>query len=347
MAEFEGVYNSNGRCQIRWMENRRRSQVLPIPYTQDGIKKAYRVRAQYIKAWQAGEETERGTCPTFQHFAKVKLESANWRANTVTQFKHNMNKHWVAFSKRPINTIHYDELLQHFAPLLSGQASPNQLRSIIYAGSGVFRLAIKSGWIERNAAKMLIEDVGKSTKKIDPFTPAERDKLLSALKGTALLYWTIRFFMGLRPGEVLALTWPDVRGVFSVTKSTKNNITGPTKTDKEREVPIHPKVAALLKTHPRRFDCANVITSRQGKQYYTSRWMNEALIRQMNKHGIRHRSPYNARHSCAAMMLSGGMEPNRCAEFLGHSLKTFWRDYASLISDGSVQVQADIWARLE
>jgi len=211
---------------------------------------------------------------------------------------------------------------------------------------------MKSGWITVNVPKMLLDDVGKSSKKIDPFTPEERDKLLSGLKGTPLLYWTIRFFMGLRPGEVLALLWPDARGdSFSVTKSTRSGIVGPTKTGINRDVPIHPRVAKLLKTHPRRFDCASIIHHQTmagvGIPYATSNVMNRPLKKVMKKEGIRYRNPYNARHTCAAMMLTGGMEPAQCAEFLGHSLKTFFEDYASVINGNQTRTQAQIWASLE
>lgn len=347
MATFEGVYNSGGKCQIRWMEDRRRSKVLPIPFTPNGIAKAYKIRAQFVQAWAAGTPAERGECPTFQHFAKVKLASASWRPASVKAFRHNMNKHWSEFGHRPINTLHYDELLDHFAPLLSGQASPNQLRSIFYSGSSVFRLAIKAGWIRDNVARMLIEDIGPSTKKIDTFTPAERDQLLPHFTGNFLLYWTIRFYMGLRPGEVLALKWPDVRGVFSVTKSMKDGVFGPTKTGVDREVPVHPRVAALLKIQPRRFDCDALLVSEAGDHYRESARFNRQFRNALKQEGIRYRSPYNARHTCAAMMLTGGMQPAVCAEFLGHSLKTFFDDYASIIAGAGIKTQADIWAGLE
>ncbi|MCZ6643443.1 MAG: hypothetical protein O7F71_17870, partial [Gammaproteobacteria bacterium] len=56
---------------------------------------------------------------------------------------------------------------------------------------------------------------------VDPFTREERDAILEALNGTHKLFYALRFYCGLRPGEVLALTWDDYNGkeLASVTAS--------------------------------------------------------------------------------------------------------------------------------
>jgi len=44
--------------------------------------------------------------------------------------------------------------------------------------------------------------------------------------------------------------------------------------------------------------------------------------------GIRHRPPYNTRHTYATMMLMAGMGPAFCAKQLGHSVEVFLRTYS-------------------
>jgi integrase len=44
--------------------------------------------------------------------------------------------------------------------------------------------------------------------------------------------------------------------------------------------------------------------------------------------GIRHRRPYNCRHTYATMMLMSGMTPAFCAKQLGHAVEVFHAKYA-------------------
>ena len=58
---------------------------------------------------------------------------------------------------------------------------------------------------------MLAREVKKGRVDIDLFTAEERDRLLEELTGSRRLFYTIRFFTGMRPSEVIALTWDDYR----------------------------------------------------------------------------------------------------------------------------------------
>ena len=81
----------------------------------------------------------------------------------------------------------------------------------------------------------------------DPYTQEEMDLVVPLLNKTDNLFLAIRWYCGLRPGEVAALTWSDYRdGYFSVTKSITDGEEGKTKTDHERTAPVHPKVQQML-----------------------------------------------------------------------------------------------------
>ncbi len=54
---------------------------------------------------------------------------------------------------------------------------------------------------------------------------------------------------------------------------------------------------------------------------------------------VRHRRPYNCRHSYASIGLSEGLQPAFLASQLGHTLEVFYRTYATWIDDDSNQVQ--------
>lgn len=54
----------------------------------------------------------------------------------------------------------------------------------------------------------------------DPYTQEEMDLVVPLLNKTDKLFFAIRWYCGLRPGEVAALTWSGYRdGYFSVTRA--------------------------------------------------------------------------------------------------------------------------------
>ena len=83
--------------------------------------------------------------------------------------------------------------------------------------------------------------------KIDPYTQEEIDAVAEKLNGNDKLFFAIRWYCGLRPGEVAALNWSDYKnGYFTVTKSITDGEEGRTKTDRDRLVPVHPLLGKCL-----------------------------------------------------------------------------------------------------
>jgi len=276
--------------------------------------------------------------------------------------KRNLNKHWLHFLEVPIDQIQYSDLLMPFKSLLQ-PSKDNQIAplkpwtviSILSNGSTVFKLAIKSKWRTDNPALELMREIETAHRPIDPFTKEERDAILSSLKlnqvhQTPYLFYAIRFYCGLRPSEVLALTWADYdhkNGKFLVTKGRvrgKNRAT--TKTGVNREVPVHPFVKALLKTTPRQLKDSHILTTKFGNGFTDYTNFSEMFVRAMEREGVRYRSPYNARHTCATMMVEAGMEAVYCAQALGHSPEMFFKTYAKWTNADKSAAQAKIWASI-
>ena len=107
----------------------------------------------------------------------------------------------------------------------------------------------------------------------DPFSAEERDSILNYLKEEARLVYLIRFYCGLRPGEVIALTWKDyVKGNFFITKTkSKTELKNTTKTLRDRVVPVHPIVQEALKMQPRQLHDDHIVISRHTRGYATDR----------------------------------------------------------------------------
>lgn len=106
----------------------------------------------------------------------------------------------------------------------------------------VFRYAYKLGLTERNLADLIETPKGRPPRKIDSLTVAEQERLLTLIDGHKYqLFFGIMLHCGLRPGEVLALQWNDIKdGEISVTKSMtqKGEIKEPKTKSGIRTVPI-------------------------------------------------------------------------------------------------------------
>ena len=69
---------------------------------------------------------------------------------------------------------------------------------------------------------------------------------------------------------------------------------------------------------PRQLHDDHIVISRHKRGYASYEPLTKSFNLAMTKLQIRYRSPYNARHTCATMMLESGMEPAYCAHVLGH-----------------------------
>ena len=173
--------------------------------------------------------------------------------------------------------------------------------------------------------------------------------MLDVLPPHHRLFYQIRYYCGLRPGETIALRWSDYRnGEFHVSRSIVEGVEGSTKTDQARTVPVHPVVARALNDQSvRQLGDNRIVLNYQGQPYTTASGPAKALVRAMQKTGVRYRNPYNVRHACATRMLEAGMKPGYCASVLGHSLQVFFQTYARWINAEESAEQARIWATLD
>ena len=342
-----GVYERGGKCLIRWYEGKRfRSLTLNIPYSKAGVNRAWKIREQHIKAYKRGDERQSGKAPTFGELAQIRLQSAKFSPETRRTTKTYLNNYWLPLFSTPVDAIQYADMLDLFSGL---DKAPKTIKHILTAGSGVFNLAIKSNWRTDNPANLYSKEIKLVKRKIDPFTIEERDSILDALEPNHHLFYAIRFYSGLRPSELIALTWADYKnGEFTISKGrVRGNDSDTTKTLVDRTVPVHPFVQNLLAKTPRQLHDQHIVTTQHGKGFRSATRLSDGFVRAMKRQGVRYRNPYNCRHTCAVMMLVAGMKPAYCAKVLGHSLEMFFRIYADWIDKDESEAQAKIWANIK
>jgi len=278
------------------------------------------------------------------HARKVGPES-------MDQYRAALNNWWMPYlAELPITSIDEDMLETLDADLEwpSIKTRNNCLIPLRF----VFSKAMKKR-IETNGVKVpliafdpcLILENGKPKKtKPDPFTPDERDLILShfyQFTGTDALWYhffIVAFYTGMRTGELLALHWEQIdfnSSSITVDRAYSKGRLKQTKTDEIRTFPALPIVISALKELKK-------FTFLQGGQvFFVPPNIDQPLIytkpparvfqAALRKLGIRQRPTYNTRHTFATVMLMSNVKPGCAAKVLGHSLAVFFGTYATWI----------------
>ena len=342
-----GVRNKRGKCEIRWYEHQRlRTKVLPYPFTPSGQQKAAAVRLALIKEFKKGR-SDPLNAPTLLKLAQQYLETPLAPSSLRTVRSH-LNKYWLEHLRNvpvdEITSLDIQRIVTNHMQHLSAKSKKTRVSTL----HAILEMAVPD-YIIRNPAKHPKLKFKPEKRLVDPFTIEERDQLLANLTGMDLLFYQIRFYAGLRPGEVIALTWADLHGerLFVSKGITDGTDRSTTKTGVERVVNLHPKLAAALHNTPKRFGKSPIITRPDGQGYRRYEAFSKRLVQLQANLGIRYRDPYNARHTCATLMLEAGMEPGYCAQQLGHSTQMFLETYSRWVNQSANEREHAKWKNVD
>ncbi|NMM17635.1 MAG: site-specific integrase [Cellulomonas sp.] len=198
--------------------------------------------------------------------------------------------------------------------------------------------AVRDGLIAKSPAAD-IKPPALPTKEARFLPSTEVGRLLAEVRGTR--YEAILTFIaatGVRKGEALALTWPDVdfAGEQIKIRATLARIQGklvsssPKTTRSRRTLPLTPGMAALLKTcranQLAEQDHAQSLWQEGGFVFTTEtgtplepRNVLRALTSAASRAGLTGVSVHTLRHSAATAMLEAGVHLKAVSEILGHS----------------------------
>jgi integrase len=163
--------------------------------------------------------------------------------------------------------------------------------------------------------------------------PTELDALLISLMAYA----------GLRPEEVFALTWPDVRDrVLKVDKAVTHGQLKTTKTDKGRAVDLLAPLTDDFKAYRRRLKAtpgpgAWVFPhpkdpSRPWSDTMYRNWRQRVFATAVERAGLDDVIPYDLRRTFVSLLLSCGYRRGEVADQAGHSLAVIEKHYALTIA---------------
>ncbi|MDA3832021.1 MAG: DUF3596 domain-containing protein [Spirochaetales bacterium] len=160
---------------------------------------------------------------------------------------------------------------------------------------------------------------------VDPFTIEEVNLILANIRADMKDYYTVRFFTGMRTGEIDGLQWKYVdfkRGEILIRETLVQMREEETKTlYSVREIKMSAPVMDALK---RQYE----LTGHLGKFVFCNRNGNPFDHRNITKRiwyptlqylGLKKRRPYQSRHTMATLWLASGENPEWIARQMGHS----------------------------
>ncbi len=160
---------------------------------------------------------------------------------------------------------------------------------------------------------------------VEPFSLTEVNLIVDKVRADYRHYYTVRFYSGMRTGEIDGLKWEHVdfdRRIIAVRETLVSGQTEYTKTDdSQRDIPMLGPVFNALKEQ---YQATNKISpfvfcNAEGKPLDHNNVTTRVWYPLLRHLGLKKRRPYQTRHTAATLLLAAGENPEWVARFLGHS----------------------------
>ncbi|HVC18185.1 MAG TPA: site-specific integrase, partial [Rhodanobacter sp.] len=162
--------------------------------------------------------------------------------------------------------------------------------------------------------------------EVQPFTLEEVQRILAMVRPDYRHYLTVRFFTGLRTGEINALMWEHIDFTRSQILVRQTLVDGEATPGGKtlgsvRDVPMLPMVRQALEAQfqQRRPDVSWVFATREGGPVDGHNFNNRIWLPLLRYLSLKPRRPYQTRHTAATLMLAAGENPEWIARVLGHA----------------------------
>ncbi len=224
--------------------------------------------------------------------------------------------------------------------------------------------AVEDGLVVRNVADRAHTLPRDSRRPLTVWTASETATFLRSVESDRLsALWRVLATTGLRRGEALALTWPDLdAGSLSISRARVRGLDGwtegPPKTRAgRRRVALDPGTVEALRTHRKRqleerlaagpawCDSGLLFTRADGLPLDPD-GVTGTFERLAARAGLPRVRLHDLRHGVASMMLSQGTNPKVVQERLGHSSFAVTMDLYSHLAAGIQEEAADALGRV-
>lgn len=269
--------------------------------------------------------------PLFKDFARTWFaeKTPEWRKSYVETMKLTVEKYLIAeFGERPVDEITKADILAFRskrvteAGLKGKKLSHSRINKIMNPLRMIMAEASDRFDIRNPFRGVKSLTVPKSD--VEPFTLDEVRMILDAVRKDFRNYYTVRFFTGLRTGEIDGLQWAFVdleRRLILVRETVVKGEKGKPKTDCSiREVHMsEPVYEALVDQKKATGQYKYVFCNSKGAPLEHNNVTKRVWYPLLRYLGLSPRRPYQTRHTAATLWLAAGEAPEWIARQMGHS----------------------------
>jgi len=289
--------------------------------------------------------------PLFSEFSEEWFgENAfRWKHSGKINIRNILDKHLVpVFGERSVSKITKGEILKFRALLAelpgrkSEKLSPKRINNILQPMKSIMEEA--SERFDFPSPFRNIKPLKGCKSDVQPFTLAEVQLIVDSVRQDYRNYFIVRFFSGMRSGEIHGLRWSNVdfnRGLIYVTESFTYGKMQDTKTDGSvRDIQMCNIVreALLVQREVSMPHSEFVFCNRDGKPLDTANITKRIWYPLLRYLDLKLRRPYQTRHTTASLWLAAGENPEWVARQLGHtSTQMLFHTYSRYIPNATRQ----------
>jgi integrase len=308
-----------------------------------------------VKSDEAGAEEEqvgsealapKPATPVFKDFAETWFKEAevSWRRSYSITQRGALDKYLIPFfGEKEVGQITKADTLAFRASLAkvpvrksSKTLSNRRVNSVMKPLRQILNEAADR--FEFTSAFRNIKPLKVKRSDVMPFTLDEVQRILTTARADYRNYFTVRFFTGMRTGEVHGLKWKYIdfeRRLILVRESIVLNEEDDLKTDGSmRDIQMTEMVFEALQSQFRATGSLSefVFCTRGGKPINNQNFLNRVWAPLLRHLELQHRRAYQMRHTAATLWLASGEAPEWIARQLGHtSTEMLFRVYSRYV----------------
>lgn len=268
--------------------------------------------------------------PTVNQFKKTWFDemSPTWRASYINSVTSIMNGHVLPeFGEKVVSSITKADILQFRAILAKASPETGKSRCATTVNKilKIFRLMMYEAADRFNFTSPFIGVKLLKERKTDihPLSLDEVTLFLKTVRKDFRNYFKVRFFSGMRSGEVTGLRWENVdfdRRQILIRETIVQGLVEYTKNDGSYRVVdmTAPLYEALKAQHKVTSKHDYVFCNRLGKALDNRNVCNRIWYPMLDLLGLKRRRMYETRHTAATLWMASGENPEWIAKQLGH-----------------------------
>jgi integrase len=338
----------NGKYEVRWRQAGRRHS-----RTFDRKRDAERFDVELRRPLQLGSVGMPEQQVTLGEFVEDWWRVhviPNLALKTRRSYRHTWAKHLLPYlGGYRVGEVTPKVLARYRAERLAEGVGEATVQRALAVLQSILSMAVTEELIAANPVAKIKKPIRRVIRRVEPWPPFAVEQLRARLTiGHATLI-SVLAYAGLRPGEALALTWPDVgKRALHVGRSLSGGAEKRTKTGAMRSVRLlAPLAEDLVAWRKASTQPSGLVFPRPSGAPWSdddwSNWRHRTFQANADAIGRLKARPYDLRHSFVSLLIAEGRTVIDVAGQAGHSPETCLRYYAHLFAefDPAVRVAAE------